>query len=90
MNAVSGLPPSPKKVKIDILVVRVDKTGKLKNSKPCFKCIEYMLKYLPTKNYVLKNVYYSEQEGIIKKSLQQLVNSEKHVSKRHRGIYNKK
>ena len=46
MDAIRKLPPvyDNKKHNISLIVVRVQKNGCLKNSTPCFKCIEHMNK----------------------------------------------
>ena len=51
-----------KKIKVDLLVVRVTYSGELKNSKPCRHCVE-MLSQLPYITVV--NVYYSTKDGNI-------------------------
>jgi len=43
----------------DILVIRIDRTGKLNNSKPCNECIQML------KKYNINRVYYSNSEGEI-------------------------
>lgn len=60
--------------KITIVVIRADKYGTLKNSKPCRKCVEML------KLYGFKNVYYStgdDSAPIVKKSIKTLENSHK-------------
>lgn len=80
--ALSKLVPLKNKniKKINILVIKISKKNKLQSSKPCLKCIDIM-KDLPKKGYYVKNIYYSDTNGnIIKKTLKQLDNEEKHVS----------
>jgi cytidine deaminase len=50
---------SPKQ--IDILVIRLSKTGKLGNSKPCFHCLKFMKKH----NNRINNIYYSSSDNLI-------------------------
>jgi hypothetical protein len=89
VSAIKKLPPNcckKRKIKIDILVIRVTKTGALCNSKPCFKCLEHMSKL---RYYVVKNVYYSTSDGqIVMESFSKLYNEEnKHISIRFRTDY---
>lgn len=48
--------------KIKLIVIRIDKEGNLKNSKPCNNCLHIM------KLFGVKAVYYSDEEGNINKS----------------------
>jgi len=49
------------KNKLEILVIRLDKAGSLKNSKPCSHCLATM------KLFGIKTVYYSTDEGTIER-----------------------
>jgi len=66
---------------INLLVIRIDKSKNLKDSKPCSKCLEHLSKM---KNYKLRFVYYSDSEGnIVKRKFADLLLEEnKHVSRR--------
>jgi len=56
-------------IKMDILIVRINNNGEIKNSKPCKNCIKYIEK--SRLNFV--NVYYSnEKSQIIKTNLKLL------------------
>jgi hypothetical protein len=84
-DAINKLKPLYKKkrlVPINILVIRISKSNKLQNSKPCANCIKVM-KILPEKKgYIIKNVYYSNNNGdIVKSSLKILENEELHYSR---------
>jgi cytidine deaminase len=83
MDAISKLPSNKKKViTINIIVVRINGSGLLRNSKPCGNCLKHMSKL---RGYRLKNIYYSEDDGTIsKKSFQEMVLSKHHFSKRFR------
>ena len=72
-----------KKKNINLLVIRVNKNGNLKNSKPCIKCLFHMSN---VKYYKIKYVYYSNNEGqLIEEKLSDLLSSEeKHISSRFR------
>lgn len=74
---------SKKCKKINILILKVSNTGLISNSKPCLKCIEAMTMLPITKGYMIRNVFYSDNNGnIIKNTLYNLVNDEnKHLSR---------
>lgn len=67
---------------INLLVIRLSGKNKLQSSKPCSNCIESM-KILPEKKgYKIQNIYYSDSNGnIVKTTLSNLDNEEKHFSK---------
>ncbi|AYV77017.1 MAG: hypothetical protein Barrevirus8_3 [Barrevirus sp.] len=71
---------------VDLVIVRVAKDGSLKNSAPCFKCIEYLNRLNKKTTYRLGNVYYSDISGnVIKVKFTTLLYSEvKHISMRFR------
>lgn len=51
--------------KVDLIVVRINKTNFFSNSKPCMKCLE-KIRYMPIKKgYKIKNIYYSNEKGNI-------------------------
>jgi hypothetical protein len=84
-DAISKLIPLKKKKRLELVnmvVIRVSSKNNLQSSKPCSNCIEIM-KTMPIKRgYKIQNVYYSDSEGkIIKKSLTNLDNEEKHYSR---------
>jgi tRNA(Arg) A34 adenosine deaminase TadA len=66
---------------IDILIIRINKQNQLLNSKPCSICVNYLCK---VKHLIIKNIYYSNQEGnIVKISLKQLLLEQQHYTKRY-------
>lgn len=68
--------------KINLIVLRVNKSGELCNSKPCGKCIEYMA---GLKNYRINKVYYSDENGgIVAKKFGVLYHDERHKTYRFR------
>ena len=73
--------------KINILVIRTSLSGKIGNSKPCFKCILNMLTLPQKRGYIIKNVYYSNENGeIIESTPQQLLdNGNYHVTRYYRN-----
>jgi cytidine deaminase len=87
-DAINKLKPLYKKkrlVPINILVIRVSKSNKLQNSKPCANCIQVMKNLPEKKGYIIKNVYYSNNNGeIVKSSLKNLENEEPHYSRYYR------
>ncbi len=89
VEAMLRLPPPTKKMRlkwINLIVIRVDKSGALKNSRPCIKCIEHLSNM---KSYKLKYVFYSDDTGsIVKQKFSQLVQDEnKHISRRFKETY---
>jgi hypothetical protein len=66
---------------INLLVIRLSTKNNLQLSKPCAHCIKGM-KYLPKKGYKIQYIYYSDGKGnIVKTSLNNLDNEEKHYSR---------
>lgn len=65
MKKLVTLPRQKKLKKVDLLVIRVNKTGTYGNSKPCIHCILNLYKNLPEKGYILHNVYYTNEAGTI-------------------------
>jgi len=61
-------------VGIDILVIRTSNTGKIGMSKPCVKCIIDLSTLPQKKGYLLKNIYYSTNDGtIVRTSIKNLI-----------------
>lgn len=87
MAAIKKLPPlrlRGKKQIINLIVIRINKNGLLKNSAPCFMCIKHMEWINRNTSYKINNVYYSYDDGVIVvKRLNELIDSSvKHVSRR--------
>jgi deoxycytidylate deaminase len=63
-DAIRKLPfrKNKKKIEIDLLVIRINKNGKLLNSKPCSNCLKKMKNI---KGYKIKYVHYSTENGTI-------------------------
>lgn len=71
-----------KKIQVDLIVLCVTKTGKLRMSKPCAHCIK---KLILCDNVKIKNVYYSDREmGITQVTFSELIKEEKYVSRAFR------
>lgn len=70
---------------ISLIVIRINKSKELKNSKPCYNCL-IRLQKLHSFGYNLCNIYYSDENGeIIKKKYIDLLNEEnKHISRGNR------
>ena len=68
-NAISQLPmrKSKKLKRINLLVIRTSKSGKLNNSKPCLHCIKTMNSKTPKYGYKIHYVYFSTNDGSIQK-----------------------
>lgn len=84
INALKKLKPRDKTKKlrgIDLVVVKVNKSGKLLNSKPCADCIEKMDRIPSTFGYYINRIFYSTAEGtIIKTNLRRLKREDKYIS----------
>jgi len=67
VDAINNLPSSYKKRlnKINILVIRLNKSFQIKNSKCCMKCCETIYRIPPLRGYTISNVYYSNSDGNI-------------------------
>ena len=93
-DAINKLKPLYKKkrlVPINILVIRVSKSNKLQNSKPCANCIQVMKNLPEKKGYIIKNVYYSNDNSeIVKSSLKILEKEELHYSRYYKKKMNLK
>jgi hypothetical protein len=75
---------------VDLLVVRLSKTNRIQNSKPCNNCIKLMNIIPEQKGYKIRYIYYSNQEGgLTRTSLNNLMNEEQHYSKYYRHAMNK-
>lgn len=71
---------------INIVVIRISPKNKIQSSKPCYHCIK-MLQILPKKRgYNIQDIYYSNTYGdIVKTTLTELDNEEKHISQYYRN-----
>lgn len=74
-NAIRRLQVLPRRrhlKRVDMLVIRVSKTGIIGCSKPCEHCLQEISMKLPDKGYYIGKIYYSDKEGDI--SVDSLVN----------------
>lgn len=79
MDAILNLPPNKSKrvITLDLIAIRVNNQGSIRNSKPCSMCIKYMqrIRY----GYRIRYIYYSDAKGaIIKTSLKTVVETNDH------------
>lgn len=87
MVAFLKIPP-PKNTrkfrKVNLIVIRVDKHGKLKYSKPCMKCIEFIGYHSYNMMCLIDNIYYSTEDGTIirRKFMDLYLEKDGHMSKR--------
>lgn len=76
MMAISRLPinrKKKKKISVNLLVIRIQYNGKLKNSKPCPKCMNDIISKIPKKGYKIDRVYHSDDnEDIISSKMRDL------------------
>jgi hypothetical protein len=90
-NAIANLRPRPRNKKhlhkINILVIRTSCNGKLGMSKPCVKCLIDMNTKPQQRGYIIKDVYYSNNNGdIVNSSLQNLIkDGNYHISRYYRS-----
>jgi cytidine deaminase len=93
INAVMKLPSLPrnkKLKKIDLLVIKVSKTGVLGSSKPCLNCLQKLNTIVITRGYHLVKIHFSTQGGEIKskKFIELLYEDDPHISKFYKKSYN--
>jgi cytidine deaminase len=69
---------------LTMIVLRINKSGKLCSSKPCDNCINFMNKMTKKFNFILNTIYYSTESGTLERSsLYELINDKnKYVSTR--------
>lgn len=85
LNKLKPLKRNKRLESINLLVIRFSKNNKLQNSKPCANCIKTMKTLPQKKGYRIKNIYYSNDNGVILKSnLRNLENEELHYSRFYR------
>jgi len=72
MNVIDKLKIREKNKKlyeVNMMVIRVNNSGKLCSSQPCHKCVDYMKVNAVKKGYRIKKIYYSNSNGEIESSL---------------------
>ena len=74
LNAIKHYKNLPRK--LDILVIRFNKYGEIRQSRPCLHCLKYMNHYCQKYKFNINNVYYStSQDSIIKEKFNDLLKS---------------
>lgn len=74
-----------KKTSTDLVVVKINRSGVMSCSKPCFMCIKMMMK----SNYNINYIYYSNDENtVVRTTVKELYESPKHISSRFRKRLN--
>jgi deoxycytidylate deaminase len=67
---------------VNILIIRISKTGILNCSKPCLNCLKH-IQNLPRYGYRVKYVYYSDENGnIVRRKLDDLIQTSTYVTYR--------
>ena len=66
--------------KLKIIVIRTDKEGNLRDSKPCSHCLDNL------KIFGIRSVYYSTNEGTMEKVKTEDINGD-HISGRQNSYY---
>lgn len=91
-NAIHKLINKPNKPKeVDLLVIRITKSGILGNSRPCKYCLNH-LKNVYQLGITIKNIYYSNEYGSINREgfIQMFTNDKQHISSGYRRNFNRK
>jgi len=93
-DAILGLRhrKSQKLKKVNLLVIKTSKTGHLGNSKPCYHCLQDMIKFAPARGYKIHHVFYTDTEGMIvkKKLSKMLAEGNFHFSSYYKNILQNK
>lgn len=73
-------------ISVDLVILRISKSGYLKNSEPCYKCLEHMNRLNKKTTYRLRYIYYSDISGNVTKIkfTRMFESDQKHVSMRFR------
>lgn len=70
-----------KRVPADIIVIRINRSGEMTNSRPCGKCIKYMA----NSKCKIRHIYYSfDATTIIRTTIKELLSEPVHTSWRFR------
>jgi deoxycytidylate deaminase len=72
MDAINKLKPREKKKRlyeVNMMVIRVNNSGKLCSSQPCHLCVDYMKTVAVDKGYKIKHIYYSTSDASIERKL---------------------
>tara|TARA_B100000900_G_C20568158_1_gene712007 strand:- start:371 stop:655 length:285 start_codon:yes stop_codon:yes gene_type:complete len=66
------------KKKVDLLVIRFNNRGELRDSAPCIDCLNTLKNMENTDNIKIKRIWYSVNNGIVMKKLEDMETS--HIS----------
>lgn len=76
-----------KRVPADIIIIRINRSGEMTNSKPCAKCIKYMA----SSKCKIRYIYYSiDATTILRTTIAELDSQPKHISWRFQEKRNRK
>lgn len=65
-----------KRISIDVYVIRVNKVGELRSSRPCNKCCKFMKFIAKQRGYCIKRVVYPDEHGnLIRMTFNELCSS---------------
>ena len=75
--AVSSYSPSPKDIRKGVCLVslRFSRDGHLRDAKPCRNCVKFIDKINRARSYSISYIIYSTNDGLVKISLRELVES---------------
>jgi cytidine deaminase len=65
MNAIDKLKKCKKRKQIHLIVIRVNKLGQLRNSKPCGQCLKYLAHQSKKIGIKIQSVFYSNDQAEI-------------------------
>jgi cytidine deaminase len=87
-DAIDHLPSNNNNriITLNLVVIRVNIDGTLKNSKPCAHCLMHLTTLTHARRYRVKYVYYSDNNGsIVRKKLSELMDDDNmYVTRRFR------
>lgn len=73
---------------IELYVIRTNKKNELKNSKPCQRCINFMINFTKINPINIVKICYSGDDGIVETTLDELSNDpNKHIPKSEKQWY---
>jgi hypothetical protein len=64
MDCLKKLKKQTKKKMVNVLVFRITNNYHYLNAKPCQSCYKSILTLLERKNFILKNIYYTDQNNL--------------------------
>ena len=64
MDCLKKLKKQVKKKIVNVLVFRINNNCEYLNAKPCKSCYQSILDLLDRKNFILKNIYYTDKNSL--------------------------